>query len=185
MELKKKIGFVIYEMIARHLPASASHLNIGQIRFRAFCARLIMSQCGSNVNIDRNVTFSTRCSIGNNSGIGANSLIGITVHIGNDVMMGQDCIILTRNHRFDDVNTPMIKQGYAEEKPITIGDDVWIGSRVIILGGVTIGSHCVIGAGSVVTHDVRDYEIVAGNPAKVIRNRLSDRVNNTAPGGIQ
>ena len=54
---------------------------------------------------------------------------------------------------------------------ITIGDNVWLGASVIVLPGVTIGENSVIGAGAVVTHDVPDYAIVAGNPAKVIRMR--------------
>ena len=52
-----------------------------------------------------------------------------------------------------------------------IGDDVWIGTNVIILPGVNIGSHCIIGAGSGVTKDVPDYAIVGGVPAKIIRMR--------------
>ena len=52
-----------------------------------------------------------------------------------------------------------------------IGDDVWIGTNVIILPGVNIGSHCIIGAGAVVTKDVPDYAVVGGVPAKVIRYR--------------
>ena len=54
---------------------------------------------------------------------------------------------------------------------ITIGNDVWIGQRVIILPGVKVGSHSIIGAGSVVTKDIVDFSIVAGNPAKLIRIR--------------
>lgn len=171
MEVKKKIGWVIYELFAKKLPCSSSRINIGQKKIRAFCARLILSECGKNVNIERNATFSTKCSLGNNSGIGQNAYIGITVTIGDDVMMGSDCLILTRNHNFEDVSIPIRLQGYGEEKPVNIGNDVWIGSRVTILGGVNIGNHCIIGAGSVVVHDVKDYEIVAGNPARVIRKR--------------
>lgn len=85
--------------------------------------------------------------------------------------MGPDCIALTQNHAFDRVDIPMIQQGLQEEKKINIGNDVWIGQRVIILPGVTIGDGAIIGAGSVVTKNVNDYDIVAGNPARVIRNR--------------
>lgn len=53
--------------------------------------------------------------------------------------------------------------------PITINDDVWIGANAVIAAGVTIGKHCVIGAGSVVTKDVPDYSVAVGNPAKVIK----------------
>ena len=86
-------------------------------------------------------------------------------------MMGPDCVMLTRNHSFSRTDIPMNKQGFQQEKPIIIGNDVWIGQRVIILPGVTVGNGAIIGAGSIVTHDVKEYDIVAGNPAHVIRNR--------------
>lgn len=184
MNIKGMIGWVLYEFVAKHLPPSASPIKIGQKSMRAFCARMIMKECGNNVNIEKNAAFSSQCTIGDNSGIGQNAYLGITVNIGSDVMMGSDCLILTRNHKYEDITKPIRLQGYADEKPVTIGDDVWIGSRVIILGGVHIGNHCIIGAGSVVTHDVNDYEIVAGNPARVIRNRLSTE-NSIAHGETQ
>ena len=65
----------------------------------------------------------------------------------------------------------MWQQGFTEVDPIVIEDDVWIGARVIILKGVTIGKGSIIGAGSVVTKDVEPYSIVGGNPAKLIRKR--------------
>ena len=58
-------------------------------------------------------------------------------------------------------------------KPVVIGDDVWIGQRVVILPGIKIGSHSIIGAGSVVTKDVDKYSVVAGNPARLIKQRKS------------
>jgi len=64
----------------------------------------------------------------------------------------------------------MQKQG-GEPGPVIIEDDVWIGARVIILAGVTIGTGAVIGAGSVVTRDVLPFTIVGGVPAKLIRER--------------
>ncbi len=62
-------------------------------------------------------------------------------------------------------------QGFSEEKAVVIGDDVWIGGRVIILPGVHVGSHSIIGAGAVVTKDVPEWAIVAGNPAIVKKYR--------------
>lgn len=171
MEAIEMIGWLLYEIVGKHLPESTSKFRFGQKQFRYWCVKAFLHQCGKNVNIDKGANISRKCSIGNNSGIGKNSNIGITVTIGDDVMMGPECLILTRNHRFSDTNIPMRLQGYTEEKPVIIGNDVWIGSRVTILGGVHIGNHCIIGAGSVVTHDVADYDIVAGNPARVIRNR--------------
>lgn len=67
------------------------------------------------------------------------------------------------------------EQGFQEEKPVYIGNDVWIGSRVTILPEVKIGNGCVIGAGAIVTKDVPDYAIVGGNPARVIRYRNQEK----------
>ena len=61
-------------------------------------------------------------------------------------------------------------------RPVSIGNDVWIGARVIVLGGVTIGNGAVIGAGSVVTRDVPSYAVVAGTPARLIRYRFEEPV---------
>lgn len=74
-------------------------------------------------------------------------------------------------HTFDLVDIPMNRQGATEVQPVTIRDDVWIGQRVIIKLGVTIGSHAVIGAGSIVTKHVPSWSVVAGVPARVIRMR--------------
>ena len=63
---------------------------------------------------------------------------------------------------------------YEQAKPVTIGNDVWIGANAYIRGGITIGSGAVIGAHAVVTKDVRPYEIVAGCPAKPLRRRFDD-----------
>ena len=85
-------------------------------------------------------------------------------------MMGPDVTILTHTHKIDRTDIPMDKQG-SIVKGVTIGNDVWIGMRSIIMPGVKIGNGAVIGAGAVVTKDVPDYAIVGGVPAKVIRYR--------------
>ena len=170
-KIKKIIGLILYHFIGKHLPSSTSFIKIGQKGFRAFCGKLILNKCGKNVNIENKAVFSSRVELGDRSGIGAGSLVAGKCIIGNDVMMGPNCIIYTTNHKIDDVTVPMNTQGNAEEKPVTIGDDVWIGSRVIILPGVKIGSHSVIGAGAIVTKDVPEYAIAAGNPATVKKYR--------------
>ena len=116
---------------------------------------------------------SRNTEIGSNSGIGSLSGIG-TVKLGSYVMMGTHCLLISRNHRFDDCSIPMCRQGFRPDRPIVIEDDVWIGSRVIILPGVVIGKGSIIGAGSVVTKDVEPYTIVGGNPAKLIGKRCEE-----------
>jgi acetyltransferase-like isoleucine patch superfamily enzyme len=74
----------------------------------------------------------------------------------------------SRQHIFDDLDRPIQEQGGVFKK-VTIGEDTWIGNSALIMADV--GKKCIIGAGSVVTKDVEDFSIVAGNPAKVIRKR--------------
>ena len=95
--------------------------------------------------------------------------------IGDYVMMGTDVVIITRNHSFEKTDAPMMCQGIEKELPVIIGNDVWIGDRVMILPGVHIGDGSIIAAGAVVTHDVPEYSIVAGVPAKVIKKRKWQR----------
>lgn len=140
---------------------------------RAFLAKRILDECGDNVWIDKGVWFGNGGDrrLGNNSGIGANASVARYTYIGNDVIMGRDVIFITQLHRFDDVNIPMNRQGFKPDEPIIIEDDVWIGARAIILPGVRIGKGAIIGAGAVVTEDVKPYSIVGGVPAKFIKSR--------------
>lgn len=101
-------------------------------------------------------------------GVWINARGGVT--IGDNVLVGPGVRIISNGHRMDSIKMPMIEQGLYS-KPISIGDDVWIGADSIILPGVTIGDSSVIAGGSVVTKDVAPLTIVAGNPAVIIRRR--------------
>jgi len=88
------------------------------------------------------------------------------VTIGDYCLIGPNTLISTVNHPL----TAMARrEKYAYSKPVTIGNDVWIGGNCTILPGVTIGSNAVIAAGAVVTRDVPDHTLVGGNPAKPLR----------------
>ena len=132
----------------------------------------MLENCGKNVNIESGATFSSKVTLGDYSGIGINAKIYGTCYIGKYVMMGTDVTIITRNHRFDRTDIPMMEQGFEEERPVYIGNDVWIGDRALILPGVHIGDGSIIAAGAVVTKDVPPYSIVAGVPARKIRDRF-------------
>lgn len=134
----------------------------------------MLADCGAEVNIEKDAIFSQKVTLGDFSGIGINAKIYGECHIGAFVMMGTDVTVITRNHRFDRTDVPMMKQGFEDEKPVYIGDDVWIGDRVIILPGVHIGNGCIIAAGSVVTKDVAPYTVVGGAPAHFIKERFSE-----------
>lgn len=90
------------------------------------------------------------------------------ITIEDDVMLGSDVHIYVHNHRFDDRTLPIIDQGYESSGPVTLRRGCWVGAKATILPGVTIGENAVVGAGSVVTHDVPPATVVAGNPARAI-----------------
>lgn len=167
--MRTKFWIICYIVLARWLPRSY-HFRPSK-RIRAFFGRRILKHMGKNVNIEKGANFGPEVSIGDNSGIGINCDIIGPVAIGKNVMMGPECAIYTTNHSHDRTDIPMILQGYTPEKPVVIEDDVWIGRRVIILPGVTIGKGCIVAAGAIVTKNTPPYVIVAGNPAKVIKYR--------------
>jgi len=167
------LALIAYYGFARHLPASNHRFGGWACSVRYIVCRGLFKKCGINVNIEKGAYFGdgSEITIGDNSGIGVDCQIYGEVNIGNDVMMGPETIILTRNHKYDRIDLPMRLQGYHPPNPVFIKDDAWIGTRVIILPGVTVGTGAIIGAGAVVTKDVPDYAIVGGNPAKIIRYR--------------
>lgn len=110
-----------------------------------------------DTEIHQGVYIGPQCNIGK-SRIEKNCLLGSGVHI----LSGKG------QHNFDDLDTPIQSQGGHFTK-ITVGEDTWIGNGAVIMAN--IGKKCIIGAGSVVTKDIPDFSIVAGNPAKVIKNR--------------
>ena len=106
--------------------------------------------------------------IGNHTRIGLHNTIIGPVEIGSHVNLAQGITVTALNHNFDDAEKRIDEQGVSTN-PVTIEDDVWIGANVVILPGVTIGNHCVVAAGAVVTKDVPPHSLVAGVPAKVIK----------------
>jgi len=107
--------------------------------------------------------------IGNHTRIGLHDTIIGPVEIGSHVNLAQGITVTALNHNFDDTQKRIDEQGVSTN-PVTIEDDVWIGANAVILPGVTIGNHCVVAAGAVVTKDVPPHSLVAGVPAKVIKN---------------
>jgi maltose O-acetyltransferase len=166
---KKKICYIFYKMTAAWLPIS-QRLPLAK-KLRGFWAKKIAT-CGKNVNIEKNAYFTPGLTIGDHSGVGINCEVYGPVVIGKHVMMGPDVVIYTSGHNFDRTDIPMMEQGSTEAKPVTIGNDVWIGRRAMIMPGVTVGSGSVIGAGAVVTKNIPPYSVVGGIPAKVIKTRI-------------
>ena len=91
------------------------------------------------------------------------------ISIEKDVLIGSGVHIYVANHRYDKQGN-IIEQGHYDAKNVVLKEGCWIGANTIILPGITIGKNAVIGAGSVVTRNIPDREVWAGNPARIIKN---------------
>lgn len=110
------------------------------------------------------VRIGDRCLIGRGSGIVGH----FCIEIGDDVWTGHNVYITDQNHGYEDVSKPISQQSQPE-RPVRIGDGSWLGYGTVVLPGVTIGKHVAVGANSVVTHDLPDFCVAVGSPARVIR----------------
>jgi len=167
----------------------------------------LAAECGAEISPEAFISpearvFTDQLKVGARSYIAANALVRGTISIGEDcsvnpftslhgkVTLGNGVRIASlvtlagANHSFADISIPIHQQGVTEEG-ITIGDDVWVGANVVVLDGVTVGSHAVLAAGAVVTRDVPEYSIVGGNPAKVIRDRRASGKPRHSVSGIE
>jgi len=106
--------------------------------------------------------------IGNYTRIGLHNTIIGPVTIGHHVNLAQGITVTALNHKFENPDIRIDEQGIST-KPVIIGNDIWVGANAVILPGVTIGDHSVIAAGAIVTKDVPPHSLVAGVPAKVIK----------------
>jgi len=175
LKISQIARILLFYGITRHLPDST--VPCGAIFRTALyhsCRRLLQ-RCGGDVDIEQGayIGCARDISVVDHSRIGIRAWIGRGTTIGSRVMMGPEVMIFTSNHRTTRLDVPMSEQGMTEDMPVTIGDDVWIGARAILLPGITINSGSIVGAGAVVTKDVPPGSIVAGNPARVVRYRIA------------
>ncbi|WP_205857487.1 acyltransferase [Phytoactinopolyspora endophytica] len=122
------------------------------------------------------VTGSVR--MGADTTVNAYTIVRGNIRLGDGVRIGAHSSLLGFNHSMEP-DRPVFRQPVAS-KGITVGDDVWIGSNVVVVDGVAIGEHSVIGAGAVVTRDVPAWAVVAGNPARRLRDRRDPRAGSSA-----
>ena len=126
-----------------------------------------------SLNEHCHVVCSGKLTLGADVGINNHSIIhchGDAV-IGADTMIGSYAFITDSGHNTEDLETPMRLQGNLPPTPLLIGEDVWIGTKVTITRGVTIGQKAIIGANSVVTQDIGAYEVWGGVPARFLKMR--------------
>lgn len=169
--MKTKRLFIV-SFIFKILPPSHCH-NL-KSRLLRWCG----AKVGKNVEIFSSVKIygSMNLEIGDNVFIGHDALIfgatGSTIRIGNHAKLGTRSIVVTGDHRYSPDGVCVAKEGVY--KDVTIEDGATVSTSVIVLPGITVGKMAHVAAGSVVTKDVEPYMRVAGNPARPIRNLLTN-----------
>lgn len=147
-----------------------NNLNPARIKERETLIKQILGKTGENILIEQPFIcdYGAHIEVGENFYANHNMLIldSAKVTFGKNVFVGPNCGFYTPQHPLDAENR---LKGFEYAFPIKVGDNVWFGGNVVVLAGVTIGNNSVIGAGSIVTKDIPDNVIAAGNPCKVIR----------------
>lgn len=141
----------------------------------------LFRRTGTNFIFDPNSIFSySTIEVGNDVYIGPGAILTASessITIGNKVMFGPNVTIMGGDHNTSRVGEYMfdVKEKLPEnDLPVTINDDVWLGTGCIILKGITIGQGAIVAAGALVISDVPEYSIVGGIPAKVLKMRFSN-----------
>lgn len=125
---------------------------------------------GKNLTVNYKSSVTSNTVLGDNVNFNGFRIEGNgNVTIGNNFHSGRDCLIIAQNHNYEGEAIPY--DSTYIKKDVVIGDEVWLGDRVIILGGVTIGDGAIVQAGSVVTKDVPYCAIVGAHPAKQFKTR--------------
>jgi len=107
---------------------------------------------------------------------------GAALSIGDHCLISQFVSLIASGHAYSLRDAHIRDQGASEKVGLTIGDDVWIGTQVVVLPGVVVGNGAVIAAGAIVTRDVAEYSIVAGAPARQVGERAPAAESQRSPG---
>ena len=137
---------------------------------REIIAQLIHPESGSTmIHAPINIEFGTNLRCGNRVFINFNATIlaQAPITLGDDVMIGPNCSLITVGHPVADHR--MRRGGWEQAKPISIGENTWLGANVTVLPGVSIGKQCVVGVGTMVNHEIPDNSLVLSSPGKVVR----------------
>lgn len=183
---KKKLSWLYHLIIKRDIIGPIEKMKYGHIGNNTILYKTSITDNEKLITIGDNTTIlrgtrlqlytkqsnaAASITIGNNCYIGYNNsfLAGGKIIIENNVLMASNILISSENHSMD----PEDKDYYMDQPlscaDVKICEGTWIGEKVCILPGVTIGKKCIIGAASIVTHSIPDYCIAAGNPARVIK----------------
>ena len=169
-DIKDETGrFNILSSVIRNFPGQAGFL------LRNSYIPQFFSEFGECVKIHEGVRFrgAHKIKVGNNVVIGVDNFIQASggIVLGDHVILGPGVKIWTANHKFDDIDKPILQQGYDYEE-VNIGNNVWLGANVFIMPGVTLPEGCVVSAGSVVgKKKYPPYSLLVGNPCRVVGSR--------------
>lgn len=143
-------------------------------KFHTTIAKKAVKSYEEPFSVRRKSSFTNKTILGRNTHFGGMFIDGRgNVRIGDNFHSGQECRMITQNHNYEGEAIPY--DTTVITKDVNIEDNVWMGTRVIVLGGVTIGEGAIIQAGSVVVSDVPKCAIVGGSPAKVFKYRDVER----------
>jgi len=139
-------------------------------KFRVFYIKQQVKSYKGRIFIGGKTSLNSKTELGDNVSFNGLKVLGIgRVVIGDNFHSGGGCLLLTSNHNYEGAAIPYDDTHIVKE--IIIQDNVWLGSRVLILGGVTIGEGAIIQAGALIHKDVPKGAIVGGNPGKIIKYR--------------
>lgn len=164
---------------ANQLVFDYNHTPLYEKETRQRLIKEIFASVGENVTIETpfNANWGLNTSLGKNfySNFNMTLVDDTDITIGDYVKFGPNCVLTTASHP---IEPSLRRQAYQFNRPIVIADNVWLGSNVVVFGGVSIGENSVIGAGSIVTKDVPANVVAYGNPCKVIRTVNDDEFYN-------
>ena len=153
-------------------------------KYYSWRVRILAKTCGKGLKVHGKSSVTRNTFLGDNVNFNGMVIVGGgKVIIGNNFHSGPECLMICQNHNFDGGTKIPYDDTYIY-KDITIEDQVWLGSRVIVLGGVTIGEGAIIQAGSVVVKDIPKYAIAGGHPCKVFNYRDAEHYEKLKAQGL-
>jgi acetyltransferase-like isoleucine patch superfamily enzyme len=135
------------------------------------CKVVINRDCWIGVVTKGDKSSPAKLVISDHAAIGMGSTISaaMSVILEDDVLLARNVYISDHGHAFEDVSKAIKDQGISPPMPVRIGRSTWLGQNVVVLPGVTIGEHCVIGANAVVRTSIPSYSVAVGIPARVVK----------------
>lgn len=169
-----RLLLMLYYSFIQYLPMQPFPGFKWYYKIRYWFVKKLLLECGENVVVKNKCYFGngTKLKVGSFSQLGQNSRLTGPITLGSHIMMGPDVVMMAVTHDVSDLSKTMVDPSNpAIVNPIIIGNNIWIGTRVIIMPGVNIGDNSIIGAGAVVTKSFPENSIIGGIPAKLIKQR--------------